>query len=109
MNEINTSGRNKIKNVDQGRVCTIMEECLGPMPSTFKPATDDSAFEKKKSLSVPKLYKFLDETPLAQGKDIQQDMLEEDNIYILIGLVTLPLLAPLRLWLKSIVVTMNRQ
>ena len=79
------------------------------MPSTFKPATDDSAFEKKKSLSVPKLYKFLDETPLAQGKDIQQDMLEEDNIYILIGLVTLPLLAPLRLWLKSIVVTMNRQ
>ena len=60
-------------------------ECLGDVPETFNPASDDAEFEKKGKAKPARLYKFLDPNPIGEGKFIKQKLLLETECYLLIG------------------------
>ena len=62
----------------------MLIECLGEMPETFAPASDDVEFEKAKTAKPPVMYKFLHELPIAKGGNIKQELLDESEIYLLV-------------------------
>ena len=78
------NGRQTTVIVEQGRGNKVLVECLGDMPATFSPASDDAEFEKAKVAKPAVLYKFLHELPIAKGGNIKQELLNEGDIFLLV-------------------------
>ncbi|CBY08383.1 unnamed protein product [Oikopleura dioica] len=70
------TGRPKKIIVEQGRSHEALIECLGPLPDTYEPGTDDVEFEKASASKPPVLYAVNDNKKLGEGKSMKQEMLD---------------------------------
>ena len=70
--------------IEQGRHHQALVECLGDMPETFNPASDDTEFEKVQAQKAPRLFSVQTRKMLAEGKNITQDLLKSNEAFYLL-------------------------